>query len=621
MNFIDKTLLIKRLFLSILWVTGGILLFAQDPLERTYLYPVLKPEHAEKAKVSGWATMEIKEKLNRGFIASELSDTTIYFSWRLLETDSQAIGFNLYAVNNKNVKTRLNSNPITKTTDFVWKISSLEKPSSFILTSIVDNKELEDNGLLNFSDVLKNGIKYKSIKLKGDYIPSKIAIADLNGDGSFDYIIKQPNYGIDPALDADKTGTTYKIEAYLNDGTFLWQNDLGPGIEPGIWYSPFIVFDLNGDGKAEIAVKTSEETMRNSDNRITSGPEYISIWDGMTGKEIARDLWPDRSPQFGDYVRINRNQMGIAFLDGKTPCLLVARGTYKLMVLEAYQFNINKLEKLWRWDGDDEYPVIRHQGAHGMHSADIDNDGSDEVILGSVAIDDNGTALWSTGYGHPDKCYVSDIDPNRPGLEIFYVLEDWHDDGNGVCLVDAKNGSTIWGIVHKTLHVGDGMVADINPAISGLECFASEDPKGGSRDKYLLSAEGKYLAKNDSVPDCRNWIFWDDDLLRETFTGSQHRSTFPLSIVKYNGAVLQSGIEGKIMMMADFLGDWREELITALPGEIRIYSTTIPSKDKRICLMQDRPYRIEVAHRSMGYEQSPVTGFYLGEKTNANPTK
>ena len=66
------------------------------------------------------------------------------------------------------------------------------------------------------------------------------------------------------------------------------------------------------------------------------------------------------------------------------------------------------------------------------------------------------------------------------------------------------------------------------------------------------------------------------------------------------------------MMMADILGDWREELVTVLPGELRIYTTTIPARDRRICLMQDAVYRAEVAHRSMGYEQSPVTGYYLG---------
>ena len=113
-----------------------------------------------------------------------------------------------------------------------------------------------------------------------------------------------------------------------------------------------------------------------------------------------------------------------------------------------------------------------------MHSADVDGDGCDEVVLGSVVLDDNGTALWSTGYGHPDKCFVTDVDPSRPGLEIFYAIEPSRDDGNGVCLVDACTGDTIWNIGRRTYHVGDGMVADIDPSEPGLECWAIESSKG-----------------------------------------------------------------------------------------------------------------------------------------------
>jgi len=191
---------------------------------------------------------------------------------------------------------------------------------------------------------------------------------------------------------------------------------------------------------------------------------------------------------------------------------------------------------------------------------------------------------------------VTDVDPTRPGMEIFYAIEPWHDDGKGVCLVEAKTGKIIWSIGQRTYHVGDGMVADIDPSIPGLECFATEDPKGGSRDRYMFSADGKRLGQREDVPGCRNWIFWDADLLRETFgyggsgRGLMGRGRFgrgrfgrgrSLSIVKYKGETLTSNIEGSIIMMADILGDWREELITALPGELRIYTTTIPAKDRR----------------------------------------
>ncbi|NLH18127.1 MAG: silent information regulator protein Sir2, partial [Phycisphaerae bacterium] len=193
----------------------------------------------------------------------------------------------------------------------------------------------------------------------------------------------------------------------------------------------------------------------------------------------------------------------------------------------------------------------------------------------------------------------------------FYGIEPWHDDGMGICLVEARTGKTIWSLGKPTKHIGDAMVADIDPASPGLECFATEDAKGGSRERFLLSAAGKLLGQGQDVPACRNWIFWDGDRLRETIGGGFGRR---LSIVKYKGATLTEGIEGAVLMMADLSGDWREELVVSLTGELRIYSTTIPAKDRRVCLMQDPAYRAEVAHRSMGYEQSPVTGYYLGEK-------
>lgn len=465
---------------------------------------------------------------------------------------------------------------------------------------------------------LKN---YQSIKLNRNIKAGKIAVADLNGDGIYDYIIRTPDKNVDPGMPGTLGGETYQIEAYLNDGTFLWSKDLGQGIEPGVWYSPFITYDFNGDGKAEIALKTApENSTRNEKGRVDSGEEYLSVLNGMTGEEIARVDWPERNDRYGNLVRQNRNQIGMAYLDGKTPYILACRGTYKLMVVDAWQLNSNKLERAWRWDSDEENPVVRSMGSHNMICGDVDQDGKDEILLGSCMLDNNGTLLWSTGLGHPDKIYLTDIDPNRPGMEVFLCLEPWHDNGRGVCVVDAKTGQPVWNIGHKTFHVGDGMVADFDPTHKGLECFASEDRKGGSTDKYLLSADGQYLGKNEDVPSCRNWAWWDGDLLRETFKGDDNRwgansssNGKSLSIIKWKGESLTEGIGGDILMIADLYGDWREEIITALPGEIRIYTTNIPAKDRRVTLMQDAIYRNYVAHRSMGYPQAPVPSYYLGE--------
>lgn len=592
---------------------------AQDMKERTYYYEILEPSHKVKPEVVGFSAERVKEHLNRGLIATpSIGGKAIYLSWRLLDEDCSNCSFHVYrSVNGE--KRRLTEKPITKTCDFIDNSPVDGKVEYWIVALDEKNNEVNKSTELEVEfSLLKN---YSTIKLKSDVKPGKVAVADLNGDGVYDYIIRTPDQNVDPGMSGNLKGETYQIEAYLNDGTFLWSKDLGQGIEPGVWYSPFISYDFNGDGKAEIALKTAPEYVkRNTSGRVESGEEFISVLDGMTGEEIAHADWPERNDRYGNLNRQNRNQIGLAYLDGKTPYILACRGTYKLMVVDAWQLNGNELERAWRWDGDEENPIVRSMGSHNMVCGDVDGDGKDEILLGSCMLNNNGTLRWSTGLGHPDKIYLTDIDPQRPGMEVFLCLEPWHDNGRGVCLVDAKTGKSIWNIGHKTYHVGDGMVADFDPLHKGLECFASEDRKGGSTDKYLISADGQFIGKNEDVPSCRNWAWWDADLLRETFIGDDNRwgassssDNRSLSIVKWKGETLTEGIEGDILMIADIIGDWREEVVTALNGELRIYTTNIPAKDRRVTLMQDDVYRNYVAHRSMGYPQSPVPSFYLGE--------
>lgn len=592
---------------------------AQDPRERHYFYEILAPKHEPKPQVEGFAAQRVVEKLNRGLaVAPSTGGKGVYLSWRLLDTDASDAGFHVYREANGKVR-RLTGKPVTKTCDFIdhapvqgraaYWVTSVAKETKAIASAKV---EVEPGKLAN----------YTSIRLKNDEKAGKIALADLNGDGVYDYVIRTPETNVDPGMPGDTTGKTYKISAYLNDGTWLWTYDMGPGIEPGIWYSPFIVYDFNGDGKAEVAIKSAgTDYIKNEKGRVCGGSEYLSVLDGMTGREIDRVDWPERNDRYGNLIRQNRNQMGVAYLDGKTPCILAARGTYKLMVVDAWQLKDDKLQRLWRWDGDEENPVVRSMGAHSMVTADVDGDGRDEVMLGSCMLDDNGTLLWSSGLGHSDKAYLCKLRPDSEGLQVFMVSEPKKTDGRGVSVVDACTGKLLWGIGQTTYHVGDGMVADFDPAHPGLECFASEDRKGGSTDKYLLTADGKKLnTTNAGVPGCRNWIWWDGDLLRETFKGDDNRwgagsssNGKKQSVWKWQGETLTEGIEGDILLMADMEGDWREELITALPGELRIYRTNIPAQDRRVTLMQDPLYRSYVAHRSMGYPQAPVPGYYLGE--------
>jgi rhamnogalacturonan endolyase len=605
-----------RYFLFTLLFSCFLLAIAQDPRERNYYYEVLQPRSEPKPVVQGFATERITEKLNRGLTAVKSSDgKSVFLSWRLLNSDDASVLFNIYkSAAGKTI--RLNTKPIAISCNFTDT-----KPvgnAEYFVRPITGKKEGGPSEKINVNfEGLSNFI---SIKLKEGERVGKLAIADLNGDGYYDFIVRTPNSNVDPGMPPDTTGITYKVSAYLHDGTYLWTHDMGLGIEPGVWYSPFIAFDFNGDGKAEVAIKgAGSDFVRNEKYRIAGGSEYLLVLDGMTGEIIDRVDWPERNYRYGDVNRQNRNQIGMAYLDGKTPCILTARGTYKLMVVDAWQLNGTKLEKLWRWDGDEENPVIRSQGAHSMVCGDVDGDGRDEILLGSCMLNSNGTLRWSTGLGHSDKAYLTQVDPRRNGMQVFLVAEAWKDDGRGVSLYDANSGSLIWGIGHKTLHVGDGMVADIDHTSPGLECFASEDPKGGSSDKYLLTADGKKMdVPMNEIPGCRNWLWWDADLTRETIAfGSVtqeegRRRRFTQNVVKWRGEKLTEGIEGEIQMIVDFNGDWREELITTLPGEIRIYQTAIPAIDRRVTLLQDPLYRSYILHRSMGYPQSPVPGYYLG---------
>ncbi|MFQ6097414.1 MAG: carbohydrate binding domain-containing protein [Armatimonadota bacterium] len=570
------------------------------------------PKHPPKPKVSGWAKKRVDDRLARGLVAMPIQGAKTYLGWRLLKSDPADVAFNVYRAVEGGRPRRLNSKPIARTTDFIDESPPLEKAVEYWVRPIVAGRELRRSEAVRVgrSPEVK---PYISIGLEGDYTFQKVGIADLNGDGRYDYVIKQPNSNIDPyRLYWKPSPDTYKIEAYLDDGTFLWRNDLGWAIERGIWYSPYVVYDLDGDGKAEVAVKTGEGDPRDEDGRVRSGPEYLSIWDGMTGREKTRVEWPSREGFTGSagYNFASRNQLGIAYLDGKTPCLLVARGTYTTMKLVAYQYRHGRLKRLWSWDNREEHGLYRGQGAHFMHSADVDGDGRDEVILGSCVVDDNGQGLWATGLGHPDHCYVGDVDPSRPGLEVYYGIEPGQLQ-NAVCLVDAKTGDIIWGIKERTYHVhASGLCSDFDATHPGMECYSGEKemPKGKPR-RWLHSARGELLATEETwdVGLSPRAVYWDADPQRELVRGRR--------VFDYRGDTHTEAIEGSQVAWADVVGDWREEIITSVEGELRIYTTTIPATDRRVCLMQDPIYRLDVAHLAMGYPQPPMTSFCLSAES------
>lgn len=558
------------------------------------------PDPNRKPKVTGFARTRIEEPLDRGLIALPCDDGGVYVGWRFLKQDPQSLAFNVYRRVKQGEARKLNQQPVSTTCDFVDSDPDKDGPSEYFVVPVQDGREGKPSKTVTYApgDASHD---YVAIPLDGDYTFQKCGIADLNGDGAYDYVIKQPNANVDPYVNYWKPSPgTFKVEAYLADGTFLWRYDMGWAIEQGIWYSPMVVYDLDGDGRAEVCLKAGEGDPRDEDGRVQSGPEYLLILDGMTGQEQARIAWPKRE-DFPSYNYASRNQMCVAYLDGKTPSLIVVRGTYNVIQVLAYEYQAGKVREMWKWGDAEEGGRYRGQGAHSMHAVDIDDDGRDEIFLGSAVLDDNGVGLWSTGLGHPDHHYVGDIDPSRPGLEVYYGIETRRVDKNGCCLVDARTGEIIWGLDRPTRHVHSyGMCADIDGRSPGLECYSSDtDSQKKSNWRWLFDAQGNILRDDLDWGFGLRTVYWDADLQREVVRGR--------SIIKYPSGDRVGQINGSIVAVADVLGDWREELIVTSGGQLRVYSTTIPARDRRVCLMQDPLYRMDVCIQAMGYTQCPMT--------------
>lgn len=536
---------------------------------------------------------------DRGLVALAKLDASVYLGWRLLATDKPDVAFNIFRATDAGTLVRLNPLPLKVSTDFVDREADLTKRNVWVLRQVQDGKESGDLATVALS-AHTPPMGYRSIQLRGNYSFSKVGLADLNGDGKLDFVLKQPEQTSDPGVWQLSTNT-FKVEAYLNDGTVLWQRDLGWNIEQGVWWSPMIVADFDGDGKAEVALKTAplEPIYRNPAGRILEGPEYLSVWNGETGKEITRVDWPARGnvADWGDDKgnRASRHLIGLAKLDGRRTSLLALRGTYTTMLVDAYNLVNGKLKRVWSWNGDKETPPVRGQGMHGMHAADVDGDGREEIILGAAVIDDNGKTLWNLKMGHPDVCYVTDVIPSLPGLEIAYGFETAQEK-NGFCVAEAKTGKLIWGCDHLTTHIhSQGLLADIDPTNPGLELYGGEK---FLTNRWLYSAQsGKLLSREELGTLSPNPIYWDASDLKAYLTRDG-------KIVKYKGATLGE-IEGRVIAIADILGDWREEVITSVPGELRIYSTTIPATRRHVWLMEDLIYRNDVALAAMGYLYPP----------------
>ncbi|MEW9669364.1 hypothetical protein [Ammoniphilus sp. 3BR4] len=580
------------------------------------------------------------EKLNRGLVAVKAEDV-IYVGWRMLGTDPESVSFNLYREGEK-----INVTPITGSTNYLDKEGT--PGSTYEVRTVLNGREQPDSSTAKVWN--KNHLDIPLQKPEGGITPDGVSytynandasVGDLDGDGEYEIIVKwDPSNSKDNSR-AGYTGNVF-IDAYKLDGTRLWRIDLGKNIRAGAHYTQMMVYDLDGNGKAEVAMKTADGTVdglgtvigdanadhRNSSGYILSGPEYLTIFDGLSGKALTTtDYEPPRGnvSSWGDGYgnRVDRFLAGIAYLDGEKPSLIMARGYYTRSVLTAYNWRDGKLDKVWTFDSNDpSNSGYAGQGNHNLSVADVDGDGKDEITYGAMAVDDDGTGLYTTGLGHGDAMHLSDLDPDRPGMEVFQV----HEDKNakyGIEFRDADTGETIWG-VHTGQDTGRGLAADIEPNYKGAEVWAIDgawnSPTGG-----LFTAKGEKISTN--IPPANFAIWWDGDLQRELL---DHDFTDPNGVGKIDkwdyvnqktvnlltaeGTFSNNSTKGNPALQADILGDWREEAIwrTEDSSSLRIFTTTDVTDHRIHTLMHDPVYRQGIAWQNVGYNQPPHTSFYLG---------
>ncbi|EJL71392.1 rhamnogalacturonan lyase [Chryseobacterium populi] len=591
------------------------------------------------------------EYLKRGIVAMP-SESGVFVSWRLLGTEPQDIQFDLYRIENNKSK-KLNEKPLLSETSFLDTTADTTKNYTYFVKSNTQYQYIDQDS----AKYVANQKPYFSIPLKTPvgYTPNDASVADLDGDGEYEIILHQTGQ----SKDNSQKGFTDEpiIQAYKLNGKLLWEINLGKNIREGAHYTQFLVYDLDQDGKAEVVMKTADgsrdgkgkfigdpgKDFRNENGFILSGPEFLTVFDGQTGEEINtvnyvvprfQDSLNPSSEQlietWGDAKgnRVDRFLGAVAYLDGKTPSVIMSRGYYTRTAIAAWDYKDKKLSLRWLFDTEspEENKKFRGQGNHNLSIADVDNDGKDEIIFGAMTVDDNGKVLNSTGFGHGDALHVGDLDPSNPGLEIFDIQERFDDAGahfraGATGKVLWKLPSLIYSKQGKFQGPGRGLSLNIDPRYQGSESWAA-----GAGLKGIYDTKGRKISNKN--PACNMGIYWDGDFLSEILDGTsvskwdwmKEKSNLIFDAEDFQ-CESNNGTKKNPSLVADLFGDWREELIyrTSDNQELRIFSSTIPTKHRLYTLMHNPQYRLSIVWQNVGYNQPPHTDYYLDESVSKVP--
>jgi hypothetical protein len=710
------------------------------------------------------------EKLDRGLVAAATAEG-VFLSWRLLR--HEATGYSERGLTGADFHVYRDGRRIAAVRDSTNYLDrGGTRDSTYEVRAVIGGRETDrSRGIKPWDGV------YGELPLRKpaggvtpageayEYSANDMSAGDVDGDGQYEFIVKWDPSNSKDVSHSGYTGPVY-IDCYRLDGTLLYRVDLGPNIRAGAHYTQFLVYDFDGDGKAELLFKTapgtrtirydakgriaseayitmlpedaaagfshrddyrmsssdyyehvvrlfmswhaheevvagrwpasleecfgierryayplaredaerladhffdvyapsrsSRNNLRAFEGFVLQGPEYLTVFKGETGEELETIRYkPDRHDDgllWGDYAwnriepgnRVDRFLAGVAYLDGRKPYAIFARGYYTRSAVAAYAWDGRRLREVWYvdsgWvpmdnpfgdtlrlrDGQSErFGRLAGQGAHSLSVADVDGDGCQEIVYGAATIDHDGTLLYSSEgvmpaesaapgkvvkLGHGDALHVANIDPDRPGLEIFMVHESGIRGPYGYTLRDAATGEVLHGAFARE-DVGRGMIGQVDPRHRGLQMWSSEDIY--SRDTFgLLTAKGVQIDRK--APGTNMSIRWAADMTTQIVSGSFDE---PVAIDDWRrgrlllaeGTRSNNGTKGNPCLVADIFGDWREELLvrTADSSAIRIYLSTEVTGRKLYTLMHDIQYRVGVAWQNVVYNQPCYPSFYF----------
>ena len=602
---------------------------------------------AETSKETQAGPKRQMEDLGRGVVAVR-NGSSVFISWRLLALDSSDIGFNVYRSTSGGRATKLDSSTLTGGTNYTDNTADLTKENTYYIKPVIKGKEQDDKkdkkqGDSNSFTLTANHADEPciTVPLKSGGSISNVWVGDFDGDHEYDYLV-----------DRDST-TPQTIEAYKRDGTLLWSASLGPNssnknnispgsatINVGMW-DGVTVYDLDGDGKAEVILKLANGVTLGDGTVWTSdddNKQWLGVLDGMTGKLEASCPIPD------DYLTVGPMgcQLAIGSLNGKTPSVVAFmknRNTDKSFnaMVCAFSYKNRKLKMDWKWlRGDGDF-----SDGHTLRIADLDEDGKDEICDIGFVLNGDGTVRYNLNdqnVYHGDRFYVGKLVKDSVGLQGYGIQQD-NPAGLLEYFYNAATGSMIWQHTAPLPagDVGRGVIGDIDPRYPGYEVWSFSGIYNAATNTQITPADKVGFSSPDNRPYPALRLWWDGDTLSESvndgkiekwdYNLSSDLNNWDYSIKSVKNLVQTSQYHTAThrsahspMFYGDILGDWREEVLYTNSdySELVIFTTDIPTDTRIYTLAQNPLYRNCMA--SKGYPESHLTDYYLGDSMDTPPT-